>query len=83
MNDIAIEIKNLKKSFTIDRMHYGFKNIVLHLPQYIQDMRQRKVHTALNNLNLTIRRGERIGLTGPNGCGKTTLLSVIGGVYKA
>lgn len=83
MNDIAIEIKNLTKSFTIDRMHYGFKNIVLHLPQYIQDMRRRKVHTALNNLNLTIRRGERIGLTGPNGCGKTTLLSVIGGVYKA
>lgn len=83
MNDIAVEIKDLTKSFTIDRMHYGFKNIVMHLPQYIQDLRQRQVHTVLDHLDLTIRRGERVGLTGPNGCGKTTLLSVIGGVYKS
>ena len=30
-----------------------------------------------NNLNLTINRGEKIGLIGPNGTGKTTLFSII------
>lgn len=82
MNDIAIEIRDLTKTFVIERIHYGFKNVIMHLPQYIQDRRNRCIHTALNHINLTIRRGERVGITGPNGCGKTTLLSVIGNVYR-
>ena len=34
----------------------------------------------LRGLNFEIRRGQRIGLVGPNGCGKTTLLNLIGGL---
>lgn len=33
--------------------------------------------TILDNLSLTIRAGERIGISGPVGCGKTTLLRII------
>lgn len=35
------------------------------------------------NVNLHIRRGERIFLLGANGCGKTTLLKTLLGVYPA
>ena len=33
----------------------------------------------LNNLNLKVFRGERIGIIGPNGIGKSTLLKIIAG----
>lgn len=36
--------------------------------------------TALNNVSLTIERGKTVGLIGPDGVGKSTLLSLIAGV---
>lgn len=35
---------------------------------------------ALNNLNLTVNRGEIFGILGPNGSGKTTTLAILLGV---
>jgi putative ABC transport system ATP-binding protein len=34
--------------------------------------------TALNDINLTVQKGEFLGLVGPSGSGKTTLLNIIG-----
>jgi ABC-2 type transport system ATP-binding protein len=38
--------------------------------------------TALNNVNLDIRRGEIFALLGPNGAGKTTLISIVCGIVN-
>ncbi|MBR1871323.1 MAG: ABC transporter ATP-binding protein [Kiritimatiellae bacterium] len=82
MSEPAIEISHLTKTFRRVQRHYGLKAMLLHLPQYIRDRSRAEPFKALDDVSLTINRGERIGLAGHNGCGKTTLLSVIGGVYK-
>lgn len=82
MNEPIIEMNDVSMRFRIQRRHYGFKNIVLHLAQYVRDMRSAEIFTALDHINLKINSGDRVGLIGHNGCGKTTTLSIIGGVYK-
>lgn len=40
-------------------------------------------HKVLNNINLTVHPGEVLCLAGENGCGKSTLIKIISGVYEA
>jgi nitrate/nitrite transport system ATP-binding protein len=39
--------------------------------------------TALKNVNLDIKKGEFISLIGHSGCGKSTVLNVVAGLYQA
>jgi branched-chain amino acid transport system ATP-binding protein len=38
---------------------------------------------ALNALDVTVKRGEILGLIGPNGSGKTSFFNVVSGVYRS
>ena len=37
--------------------------------------------TALENVNLTVRQGECLGVVGDNGAGKSTFMKVLSGLY--
>ena len=40
-------------------------------------------HTVLDNIDLTIKKGEFVAIMGPSGCGKTTLLNILGLLDRA
>lgn len=79
----AIEINHLTKRFMLqDRNITGLKGVILHLPEYIKGRVNAKSFVALDDVSFNLRQGETLGLVGPNGCGKTTLLSIIGKVIR-
>lgn len=55
----------------------------MHALQAVQLSKQYKGHTALNNLNLTVNKGEVFCLLGQNGAGKTTTLNIFLGFIPA
>jgi putative ABC transport system ATP-binding protein len=52
---------------------------MIHLQQVSKLYRTDRVETtALDNINLDVKKGEFISVMGPSGCGKSTLLNLIG-----
>lgn len=80
MDQKAIEIKNLsiKYNKSTERID-SFKEYMIRIIK--RDLSYEKFW-ALKNVDLSIYRGETVGIIGLNGSGKSTLLKVIAGVLK-
>ena len=77
---IAIKVDNVSIKFNLSQEKLDS------LKEYVLKLVQGKVKYnefwALQDVNFTLNKGDRIGILGLNGAGKSTLLKVIAGVYK-
>ena len=79
-NAIAIHARNISKTFHISEdSHNTVKHRLFNL---FNPPRRRKVE-ALKPMSIEIKKGECIGLIGRNGCGKSTLVKLLSGVYPS
>lgn len=69
----AIEVKNVTKSFKV----FFDKPSTLKERIVFWDHKNKEIRTVLNDINLTIEKGETVALIGTNGSGKSTLLKMM------
>ncbi|MBS5800263.1 MAG: ABC transporter ATP-binding protein [Clostridiales bacterium] len=76
--DEIIRINNVSKAY---RMYENPADRV----KEVFSVKKKSYHRdffALKNINISIKKGENIGIIGKNGCGKSTLLKIITGILQ-
>jgi ABC-type polysaccharide/polyol phosphate transport system ATPase subunit len=81
-NGAAIICSDVMKQFYV----YSHRTVSLR-EWFIRSVKRKPIHTryaefSLNDFNLSVQRGESIALIGRNGCGKSTVLRLIAGIYE-
>ncbi|MDD3412710.1 MAG: ABC transporter ATP-binding protein [Lachnospiraceae bacterium] len=79
MEEIAIQVEHLDKVYKL------YDKPMDRLKESLGMARRKKLsreHYALKDVNVTVKRGETIGIIGTNGSGKSTILKIITGVLN-
>ena len=75
-NDVVISLSDISKKYIITHE----KPTLVEDVSRILRFQKKEEYWALQNVNLKIYKGEKVGFYGPNGVGKTTLLKIIAGI---
>ena len=79
-NNNSIIMENVWKNFPIQRDRPGFKEFLIKVPSIIKS--GKNVFSAIKGIDLSVKKGDCVGIIGRNGAGKSTLLSLMLGTIK-
>lgn len=81
-----IDLKNIGVEFPVYNVNArSFKKTFIRLATggaVVQDANQHVIICGLKNITLSIEHGDRVGLIGHNGAGKSTMLRLLAGIYE-
>lgn len=80
MGKEALVVENVSMKFNLSKEKVD--NLKDYLIKAIKRQLEYDEFWALQNINFTLQKGDRVGILGLNGAGKSTLLKVIAGVFK-
>ena len=75
----AIEVNNVTIKFNMAKEKVD--SIKEYLLKFIKKQLFFEEFTALDNVSFNVKKGEIFGIIGLNGCGKSTILKIISGIY--
>lgn len=78
--DISIQLESVSKKFNI-----GYKkheNALYRTIRYFSGRENQRILQVLEDIHLSVKKGERVGIIGRNGSGKSTLLRLVAGIYE-
>ena len=80
MSEIMVEVSNVSVKFHLSRERID--SIKEYIIKKIKNQIEYDEFMALQDVSLTVEKGESVALIGLNGCGKITLLKTVAGVLK-
>ena len=79
--DIVIDVKNVSMEFK--KPQEKVDNLKEYCIKWVKrELKPKKKFKALDNISFSINKGERVGIIGFNGAGKSTILKILSGVLK-
>jgi lipopolysaccharide transport system ATP-binding protein len=78
LNDVAISVENLSKRFRIPLDH---STTLKYRMTHFRSSSRYRDFLALDDVSFDVPAGQFLGITGPNGCGKSSLLKILSRIY--